>query len=92
MRVVWTYAALDAIDQAYEYLVDINPAAAARVAESLYTAGDNLVRFPNRGRPVLGTGMRELITDFSYIIRYQVVGDVVEIVRVRHTSRRPTKS
>lgn len=35
--------------------------------------------------------MRELITAFDYVIRYQIIGDVVEILRVRHTSRRPTK-
>jgi plasmid stabilization system protein ParE len=34
--------------------------------------------------------LRELVTSYNYLIRYQVTGDVVEIVRVRHTSRRPT--
>jgi plasmid stabilization system protein ParE len=35
--------------------------------------------------------MRELITDYPYIIRYRIVRDEeVRILRVRHTSRRPT--
>jgi ParE toxin of type II toxin-antitoxin system, parDE len=34
--------------------------------------------------------MRELIASFDYFIRYEIHGDVVEILRVRHTSRRPT--
>jgi hypothetical protein len=34
--------------------------------------------------------MRELLTSFSYIIRYEITGDTVEILRVRHTARRPT--
>jgi plasmid stabilization system protein ParE len=90
MRVVWTQAALDTIEQAYNCIADINPAAAERVAECLYSTGDSLAHFPRRGRCVAGTAMRELITDFSYILRYQITGDTVEIVRVRHTSRRPT--
>jgi plasmid stabilization system protein ParE len=34
--------------------------------------------------------MRELVTCYPYIIRYRVQGDIVMILRVRHTSRRPT--
>jgi plasmid stabilization system protein ParE len=48
------------------------------------------VTFPHRGRPVPGTDKRELVTAYPYIIRYRIVGDVVRILRVRHTSRRPT--
>ncbi len=35
--------------------------------------------------------MRELVTDYPYIIRYRVARDgTVRILRVRHMSRRPT--
>jgi plasmid stabilization system protein ParE len=34
--------------------------------------------------------MRELVTNYPYIIRYRVVGNTVRILRVRHMSRRPT--
>lgn len=37
-----------------------------------------------------GTNMRELISTYPYIIRYFIDGDTVVILRVRHTSRRPT--
>jgi plasmid stabilization system protein ParE len=33
--------------------------------------------------------MRELVTDYRYIIRYRVVGGDLRILHVRHTSRRP---
>jgi len=59
------------------------------MAELLYEAGHSLNVLPNRGRPVLGTTMRELIVR-PYIIRYKVDGDRVLIVRVRHGARRPT--
>jgi len=34
--------------------------------------------------------MRELVSNYPYIIRYQIDGNNVVILRVRHTSRRPT--
>jgi toxin ParE1/3/4 len=76
--------------QAYEYLAEFNPTAALRVAETLRDAGHSLEHFPHRGRSVPGTNMRELVTSYSYLIRYRISGDTVMILRVRHTSRRPT--
>lgn len=90
MRVVWTEPALDGVIHVYDYIFNFNPRAAAHVAETLLAAGDSLVTFPHRGRPVPGTGMRELVTSYPYIIRYRIDGDAVVILRVRHTSRRPT--
>ena len=90
MRVVWTKAALRGVDRAYDYLFDFNPQAAAHMAEALLTAGDSLVNFAHRGRPVPGTQLRELVSVSPYIIRYRIAGDVVVILRIRHTSRRPT--
>ena len=89
MRIVWTKPALAAILRAYDYICDFNPRAAMHVAESLRDAGNSLVDFPHRGRPVRGTDMRELVTAYPYIIRYRVRGDEVVILRIRHTSRRP---
>ena len=34
--------------------------------------------------------MRELLTNYPYIIRYRIVGSTVRILRVRHTARHPT--
>ena len=90
MRVVWTEPALDGIASVYEYAFEFNPRAAARVADVLRAEGDGLVQFPERGRPVPGTNMRELVSTYLYIIRYRIDGDTVVILRVRHTSRRPT--
>lgn len=90
MRVVWTEPALDGIARAYDYIFDFNPSAAAHVAETLRREGDSLVHFPHRGRMVPKTNMRELVSAYPYIIRYRIDGDTVIILRVRHTSRRPT--
>jgi toxin ParE1/3/4 len=90
MRVVWTVTATRGVWRAYEYLFDFNPRAAIHLAEALFATGDSLQNFPHRGRPVRGTTMRELVAVHPYIIRYRVTGDTVVILRVRHTSRRPT--
>lgn len=90
MRVIWTEPALDGIDRAYDYLAGLNPRAAAHVAETLRAEGDSLQHFPQRGRPVPITNMRELVTSYPYIIRYRIEANEVVILRIRHTSRRPT--
>ncbi len=90
MRVVWTKAAARGVARAYDYLVEFNPRAAMHVAETLRDAGNSLVHFPHRGRPVPNTNMREVVTSYPYIIRYRIDGDTVVILRIRHTSRRPT--
>lgn len=61
-----------------------------RVAETLRAEGNNLVNFPQRGRPVPGTNLRELVTPYSYIIRYRMAASDVVILPIRHTARRPT--
>ena len=92
VRVVWSPSALRQVARIFDYLLDFNPRAAAEVSQGLIAAGDSLANFTHRGRPVPKTEMRELVTSYPYIIRYRVVRDEVRILRVRHTSRRPTKS
>ena len=89
MQVIWSPASLRQIEEIHDYIALDNPIAAVRMAELLHQAGESLEMFPNRGRPVPGTRMRELIVR-PYIIRYQVDGNRVLIVRVRHGARRPT--
>jgi addiction module RelE/StbE family toxin len=91
VRVVWTRTALRGVWRAYDYISDFNPPAAIRMAEALLEAGDSLTNFPHRGRLVRGTAIRELITVSPYIIRYRITGDVVVILRVRHSARRPIR-
>ncbi len=90
MQVIWSPSSLRQIEEIHDYIAGDNPAAAVKMAELLYQAGESLDTLPHRGRPVPGTRMRELIVR-PYIIRYQVDGNRVLIVRVRHGARRPTK-
>jgi toxin ParE1/3/4 len=90
MRVIWSPAALRQVARASDYLMDFNPRAAVELLEGLVAAGDSLEHFPHRGRHVPGSDTRELVTAYPYIIRYRIARDTARILRVRHTSRRPT--
>jgi toxin ParE1/3/4 len=90
-EVIWTEPALSQLRAIRAYIAQFNPRAARQVADGLKAAGDSLVLFPRRGRPVPRTNMRELVTTYPYVIRYYVDGDKVVILRVRHTARRPTR-
>jgi toxin ParE1/3/4 len=83
--------ALRQITRIFDYLHELNPRAATEVSASLIAAGNSLANFSHRGRPVPQTDLRELVTAYPYIIRYQITRDRVRIVRVRHTARRSTK-
>ncbi len=90
-QVVWSDTALTQVDVIGAYIEQFNPKAAADVASALISAGDSPANFPHRGRIMPGTTMRELvIAVYPYVIRDRIANDTVRILRVRHTSRRPT--
>lgn len=61
-----------------------NPAAANRVAVQLIAACDRLEYLPERGRPGLVPGTRELTSCWPYVIVYRIQPAQVEILRVWH--------
>ncbi len=87
-KVHWTDEALDQLDQTIAYISVFNPAAADRIGATLYRKSLSVGDFPYLGRPARG-GTRELATVPPYIIQYDVVGDLVSILRVRHDARLP---
>ena len=88
MRVVWSPSALRDIISIYNEVADYNPGAASNLIDALLNAGDSLLYFPRRGRQV-GDNPRDLTVVYPYIIRYEVLGNDVTILRVRHGMRRP---
>ncbi len=61
-----------------------HPAAANRVAVQLVAACDRLEYLPERGRPGLVPGTRELVALWPYIIVYRIAREKVQIVRIWH--------
>lgn len=89
MRVKWLRNALGGLESEAEHISQDNPQAAAELVVEIFKKVNQLSDFPNLGRPGRVPGTRELvITRYPYIIPYRVKDEIVEILRVFHTSRR----
>jgi len=87
-RVHWPKDALDQLFAIVAYIRMFDPAAAVDVGERLLALGDSLSDFPNRGRPGLH-GTRELVMVPPYVLSYDVEGDEMTILSIRHGARLP---
>ncbi|WP_418066768.1 type II toxin-antitoxin system RelE/ParE family toxin [Sphingomonas endolithica] len=87
-RIVWSRAALISVNDIREYIRQFDPSAAERVATQLLAAGESLRDFPNRGA-LRDDGCRTLPSVQPYSIIYDVVGDTVNVLEVRHAARAP---
>jgi plasmid stabilization system protein ParE len=68
------------------FLANKNPDAAQRAASSLVDAVQSLDTFPDRGRPTVFEGVRELIVPFgssAYVLRYAHLPDTNEVLVLR---------
>jgi plasmid stabilization system protein ParE len=84
--VIWSPSALDDLQGIRDYIDRFNPKAARDIAARLIDGGNGLKNFPQRGRPV-GDNLREWTLVYPYIIRYEIVGDEVHVLGVRHGRR-----
>lgn len=89
-KVVWLNEAIDQLDLIVAYIELFDPIAAERIGDRLFALGESLADFPHRGRPA-GNGTREMVTVPPYILRYQIDGEEVSILSIRHGARRPLK-
>ena len=85
-KIVWTDAAVEHLEAIVTYISVYDAAAAARLAERLLDLADSLADFPHRGRDA-GRGLREMSIVWPYVVRYEVEGDTVYILRIRHGAR-----
>lgn len=89
MRVLWTAAAADDLEDIADYLFDKTPVHAGRLVRSLYQSVAGLKNFPNRGRPGKKAGTRELVVrSLPYVVVYQVKGDAVYVARILHGAQK----
>ena len=85
MRLRWTTPATQDLYNIIRRIQRDNPAAAAKVAETLYEGCSKLVDFPRRGRRGRIEGTRELIfPGLPYIVVYRIQDQNLEIVRIYH--------
>lgn len=91
MRVIFTPGARAQLRAIHDYIArDDKVAARALIARVEYVAsllGGN----PNFGRKMQNSRLRRFpVRPYPYLIFYEVAGDIVRIIRVRHAARRPT--
>jgi plasmid stabilization system protein ParE len=87
MRIDWSVDAISDLGRLYEFLVGVNPSAAAKLISSLTAAPERLIEHPRLGERVeryLPREVRRLIIG-RYEMRYEVSGPVIRTLRVWHT-------
>ncbi|MBT9459449.1 MAG: type II toxin-antitoxin system RelE/ParE family toxin [Burkholderiaceae bacterium] len=89
MQIKWLRTALRNLDDEATYIAQDDPAAAGLVVARVLEAVAQLADQPGLGRPGRVPGTRELVVlKTRYLVPYRVQGNIVEVLRVFHTSRR----
>jgi toxin ParE1/3/4 len=88
MRVRWTSAAADDLQNIANYLFEQTAEHAARLIREICGSPNRLKTFPSRGRLGKKEGTRELVlSPLPYVIVYRATSDAVQILRVLHSSQ-----
>jgi toxin ParE1/3/4 len=89
-RVVWTDPGFESLEDARRYIAQHSRRTALSVVERIVQATRQLETFPDSGRLLPDSDepdVREIIV-VGYRVIYRVIDDDVEILLVRHGSRR----
>ena len=85
MKVRISTAARADIKAVFDFIYPDSPRAAEAVFLAILDATDSLAKFPNRGRPGLLAGTRELVVSATgHIVTYSVENGVVTVIRIQH--------
>lgn len=88
MNLRWTNLALKDFEQAHDYIMQEDPESAKRIAQRILHATRRLQQFPRMGRVGADEETRELVVQKTpYLLVYSITGDVIELLRVWHTSQ-----
>jgi len=89
MRVRWLLKARAGLEAELQRIALEDADAAVRLAAVFMKRTERHAQFPESGRPGRVAGTRELVNSgFPYIVPYRVRDEVVEILRVFHTSQK----
>jgi toxin ParE1/3/4 len=90
MRVRYTPQARRAIGRIYAYLNKRSPSGAINVLAAVYAGVRFIAQRPKASERTDNPNVRvKVVRRYRYKIFYSITGDTVEILHVRHTSRRP---
>jgi toxin ParE1/3/4 len=90
VRVRYTPQARADIEQIYHYLDERSPSGAINVLRAIYAGAQFIAEHPQASQRTDNPMVRvKVVRRYRYKIFYRIIGDdVVEILHVRHTSRR----
>jgi len=92
MRVRYTLRARGDIDRIYEYLDKRSPSGAHNVLLAIYAGVQFIAERPEASERTNDLNVRvKVVRRYRYKIFYNIVGETVEILHVRHALRRPWK-
>ncbi len=83
----WRPLAVYDLMQILDFIAEDSPLRAKIFVDELRTKASPLKNHPFLGRKGCVAGTRELIIHRHYILIYQVAGQYIDIVRVKHTAR-----
>jgi addiction module RelE/StbE family toxin len=91
MKIAYTEAALADLDEIFEYLEYHYPTLVEPVQERIQTTLARLQQWPKSARKVdQRTDVRVVpLIRYPYLVFYRITDDAIEIVHIRHASRRP---
>ena len=87
-KVRWPSDVVGQIHSITAYIAQHDPRAAADISYRLFVLGAGLDHFAHRGRPT-EEGLRQLTGVPPYVLTYEVIGEDVTILDVRHGRRLP---
>lgn len=90
MRIRFTRRAFEDRERIFEYLSERSQVGATNVMARIRTAIDLLAQHPESGHRTDFEDVRvAFVGRYSYKIFYRVRDEAIEILHIRHTSRRP---
>ncbi|MFN5350632.1 MAG: type II toxin-antitoxin system RelE/ParE family toxin [Polaromonas sp.] len=85
---VWKPTAIADRKSITAYIAQDNPMAAIEMGDMLMQKAAQLDQHPKLGRTGRVTGTRELVVHPNYILIYRIVGESVEVLRVKHAAQK----
>jgi toxin ParE1/3/4 len=85
LRLRWSLAAANDLEEISRYLHINYPAFALSTVQRIYNSAKSLKQFPEKGRPGRVQNTRELVlTPLPYLIVYSIEGEFVYLLRIIH--------
>jgi toxin ParE1/3/4 len=85
---LWRPAAIADRKKITAYIAQDNPQAAIEMGDMLIEKAEQLGEHPKLGRVGRVKGTRELVAHPNYLLIYRVVGEVAEVLRVKHAAQK----